>query len=114
MDVWAVSGRAARAPRSHEAPRGGRHAQVAQGHHNAIPRSAVLHACGRRWGSADALLYGVLETCARPRADLRQISTSWSVFSYRGPAKNRLKTSEISELHPPYMHACERNLGPPT
>ena len=52
-----------------------------------LGRRSYILACGRRWGSADALLYGVLETCARSRANLRQILTSWSVFSYRGPAK---------------------------
>eukprot|EP01046_Picozoa_sp_COSAG06_P084447 COSAG06_NODE_31246_length_524_cov_1.896471_1_plen_50_part_10 len=26
-----------------------------------LGRRSYIHACGRRWGSADALLYGVLE-----------------------------------------------------
>ena len=63
-------------------PRGGRAITM-----QFLGRRSYIHACGRRWGSADALLYGVLETCARSRANLRQILTSWSVFSYRPPAK---------------------------
>ena len=74
-----------------------------------LGRRSYIHACERRWGSADALLYGVLETCARSRANLRQILTSWSVFSYRAPAKNRLKTSKISELRPPYIQRVRRD-----
>ena len=39
------------------------------------------------WPPADALLYGVLGTCARLRAGLGQVLTSRTVFSYREPAK---------------------------
>jgi hypothetical protein len=60
----------------------------ARGHHNAILGSGVLHTHLRTcWPPADALLYGVLETCARPRADLRQVLSSRTVFSSREPAK---------------------------
>jgi hypothetical protein len=66
----------------------GRGPRTRYGHHNAILGSGVLHTHLRTcWPPADALLYGVLETCARPRADLRQVLTSRTVFSYREPAK---------------------------
>jgi hypothetical protein len=71
-----------------------------------LGRGSYIHACGRRWGSADALLYGVLETCARSRTNLRQILTSWSVFSYRAPAKIGWKPRK-SRSCPPFIQATE-------
>jgi|EP01046_Picozoa_sp_COSAG06_P065663 hypothetical protein len=50
-------------------------------------RGFYTHTSAPRWPPADALLYDVLETCARSRADLGQILTSRTVFSYREPAK---------------------------
>ena len=50
-------------------------------------RGFCTHTSAPRWPLADALLYGVLETYARSRADLGQILTSRTVFSYREPAK---------------------------
>ena len=50
-------------------------------------RGFYTHTSAPRWPPADALLYGVLETYARSRADLGQILTSRTVFSYREPAK---------------------------
>ena len=50
-------------------------------------RGFYTHTSAPRWPPADALLYGVLETYARSRADMGQVSTSRTVFSYREPAK---------------------------
>ena len=50
-------------------------------------RGFYTHTSAPRWPPADALLYDMLETYARSRADLGQILTSRAVFSYREPAK---------------------------
>ena len=62
------------------------------GSHRAITmqfpgRGFCTHTSAPRWPAADALLYAVLETYARSRADMGQVSTSRTVFSYREPAK---------------------------
>ena len=52
------------------------------------PGSGVLHThLRRRWAPTDALLHGVLETCARSRAGLGQILAPRTVFSHREPSK---------------------------
>jgi hypothetical protein len=68
------------------------------GHPNVIPGSGVLHTHLRRTcrPRADALLHGVLETCARSRADLGQVLASRTVFSYREPAETGRKTQNFS------------------
>ena len=58
------------------------------GHNNVIVGSGVLHThLRRRWAPTDALLHGVLETCARSRAGLGQILAPRTVFSHREPSK---------------------------